>query len=858
MNTITPTITAPSDSLSDSVYGIKADTLSQLSSFGFQVPTWMTIPSTVFGEYIPESMLEQSPEEIAIFIKNVKLDSSLINSIHNWIYTNGLEDELLAVRSSICTDSSFEHTYAGQLKTHLCIRMNELPDAIIDIWASPFSSKASAYRAQWGISPRDVRIAVILQRMVDTEVSGASMCFDPSTGSRSTITISSTYGINDISSTARTDCDLYTVNFSGKMPSRVSKIYEKKKRIIPNQLTGSGTALAPVPYAMRSRSSLSTSQVMAIATITRALSSKTAKPQIIDWALSEGKFYILQSRAVSSLENIPDSTEPVQQWHLPSSPIYNSDYISPLVYSIIKKCNSEAFQAFYDRSHQEEKNIEKSVEFLGYLHGHIYIDKKAHDTLISSLPFGFVHRSTTERVSLLTKAYAYYQSNVDIKLIVKELKRFLSSNQYSIHYQSFLDCTFRELLDLYLEVEKQLSRLWESLVVNQHYINALTSLHCTESGKIQNQQQVHFDQTTLTKGNTGILEEVINICSITDAIQSRPSMKHLFEKCPTSEIRRKLGLDASIAPDDSDISIAVIRKLIHKHMETISCSITDLTDFNSDSKKMDTTIDILRIYVKNGITIDSLFLNTEKNGLKSSANRKHSFSLNYFQKRYIARKLKTLYTQKVSLNKLVTVYLKQMKHCIGLLGKKLFAEGVISEPLDIQYATTNEVTDYLKGQSVTSNLKSLISIRKQELQINSSSGINKEPFSTHGIVYNSTSDLTYPDTKAQNITLFQGIGNEINTVSGRIIMEEQLHNIGSFNNAILVVRNSNLKWIPYLPLLKGLIIQKGSPDSELSIACSILKIPMVSIESCSVAEFRDNEQIELDSCSGKISFITKS
>jgi pyruvate,water dikinase len=155
--------------------------------------------------------------------------------------------------------------------------------------------------------------------MITAESSGIAMCFDPSNGSRSNIVISSCYGINTGITTTRTDCDHFTINFSGKKASRISRIYEKKNRVIPDQLSGSGTIPGPVPYSMRSKSSLSSEQVMALATITRATTIKTGKPQILDWAFSKGTFYILQARTVNSLENIPDTTAKRQVWQLPAS-----------------------------------------------------------------------------------------------------------------------------------------------------------------------------------------------------------------------------------------------------------------------------------------------------------------------------------------------------------------------------------------------------------------------------------------------------------------------------------------------------------------------------------------------------------
>jgi pyruvate,water dikinase len=215
-------------------------------------------------------------------------------------------------------------------------------------------------------------MAVVIQQMVETESSGVAMSFDPSNGSRSNISISSVYGINVTNSTSRTDCDQFTINFSGSKPTRISKVYEKRIRIVPDLLTGSGTAIAPVPYSIRSKSSLSAQQVMALATLTRALSLKTGKPQIVDWALSKGKFYIFQTRAVSSLENIPDTTEKQQVWQSPTFDLYKSKHVSPLLYSIIKKYNANAYRSFYNRTRFKAGKPINNFEFLGYINGQIY------------------------------------------------------------------------------------------------------------------------------------------------------------------------------------------------------------------------------------------------------------------------------------------------------------------------------------------------------------------------------------------------------------------------------------------------------------------------------------------------------
>jgi phosphoenolpyruvate synthase/pyruvate phosphate dikinase len=119
---ITTTTPPPSESIPSSIFGIKADTLTQLQELGLQIPEWMVIPSTIFSEYVPESILDHCDTDIIPFIRNISLEPSLIDSIHKWVRNNGLDNAHFAVRSSICIDRSLGHTFAGQLKTNLCVR----------------------------------------------------------------------------------------------------------------------------------------------------------------------------------------------------------------------------------------------------------------------------------------------------------------------------------------------------------------------------------------------------------------------------------------------------------------------------------------------------------------------------------------------------------------------------------------------------------------------------------------------------------------------------------------------------------------------------------------------------------------
>jgi pyruvate,water dikinase len=858
MKAIVTNTTSPSESIPGSITGIKADILTQLSALGLQVPEWMLIPSTIFSEYIPESILEHPSSEVISFIRNIKLDSALIDSIHNWIHTNGIDNELFAVRSSICIDKSCDHTFAGQLKTNLCVPLNELPEAIIDVWTSPFSSKAAAYRAQWGISQKSIRIAVILQKMIPTESSGVAMCFDPSNGSRSNITITSCYGINTNSSAARTDCDQFTVNFSGEKPSRISRVYEKKNRVIPDQLSGSGTTLGPVPWSIRSKSSLTSREVMALATITRATSIKTGKPQILDWVLSKGKFYILQTRTVISLKNIPDTTEKEQVWQTPANPLIATESIPPLTYSIIKRFNADAYRSFCIRPGLKRlsRKLKNDFDFLAYINGHVYIDKSIYDQIIQSLPFDSLAHAQSKRklfvnnmISHLLLFFDYYNNNKNCKNLLKDI-----SNETDLKCKSFPDCTFRELLNIYLQLESQMGMLWKSLVINEHYLSTINSLYFNK-GENSTRSIYDFSKTGHSLGSNLLPDEIKNIAAVAEKIDQNQSVKTLFEQNSSHVIRKELGLDAAIPPTTMDISCVIIRKMILHLLDNYNSGVKDLTEFNNTCNNLNNIIDIIRLYVTQPVTIGSL---TKSDSYPESDIRTedHAAPIKPFHNRCLYALLQRLHSQRQTLNKIKNVFFNRLKRLFLLLGKKFYSEGILESVDDLQFLTRDEIKDYISGRSVTSSLKLLVNIRKQDF-LSGEKQAEPDSFFTHGIVYHSPSQSRLQSDTNQTISLFQGFGNRTSSVSGEIKIAESTSDINSLKNTILVVRDCNPKWIACLPFIKGLIIENGSIFSELSLACYRLNIPLVFSRDRYSEKFNNGDRIELDSHSGNISLISR-
>src|SRR5207247_6135032 len=90
-----------------------------------------------------------------------------------------------AVRSSATAEDLPGASFAGQQDTYLnIVGEDAVLDAVRRCWASLWTDRAVSYRASNGIDQRSVRLAVVVQRMVEASVAGILFTANPLTGKR--------------------------------------------------------------------------------------------------------------------------------------------------------------------------------------------------------------------------------------------------------------------------------------------------------------------------------------------------------------------------------------------------------------------------------------------------------------------------------------------------------------------------------------------------------------------------------------------------------------------------------------------------------------------------------------------------
>jgi pyruvate, water dikinase len=179
----------------------------------------------------------------------------------------------VAVRSSACAEDSETASYAGQQETYLNVEGADAVCArVVDCWASFFSERAVFYRAEKG-SLDDLRMAVVVQRMVAPEKSGVLFTVEPVQGRRDRMLVEAIFGLGEQVVSGHVTPDHYIVDRGGEL---------KRERLVH------GGVLAP-------------GDLVALAELGRSLEERFGCPQDVEWAIADGRVYLLQSRPVTTL-----------------------------------------------------------------------------------------------------------------------------------------------------------------------------------------------------------------------------------------------------------------------------------------------------------------------------------------------------------------------------------------------------------------------------------------------------------------------------------------------------------------------------------------------------------------------------
>ena len=304
------------------IAGGKGANLGELTNAGITVPPGFVITSETYDKFIKETGIFDEIMSIldAIDVNDTKelqgasarikeiimkayvpddIRTTVIEAYNALCQRIGKENAFVAIRSSATAEDLPEASFAGQQDTFLNISGPE--DVLIYVqkcWASLFESRAIFYREENDFDHSKVYIAVVVQEMVNAEKAGVMFTVHPSTGEEQVL-LEAAWGLGEAVVSGTVTPDTYWVDKkTGKVFN--CNISEKNTMFIKDPEAGK-TVQLDVPEDLKNKRVLSDEEIAALTKLGSRIQEHYDFPQDTEWAMENGKVFMLQSRPITTL-----------------------------------------------------------------------------------------------------------------------------------------------------------------------------------------------------------------------------------------------------------------------------------------------------------------------------------------------------------------------------------------------------------------------------------------------------------------------------------------------------------------------------------------------------------------------------
>jgi pyruvate, water dikinase len=310
--------------------GGKGANLGEIIKIGIPVPEGFVVTTSSFDRLIQIYNLGKALQEIiektnvddttALLQASKKLKgiilsqkmpnevmSKVIQSYKNMSTTDAIElnsheikeASLVAVRSSATAEDLPTASFAGQQATFLNVTGEKnLIESIMKCWASLYEPRAIFYRAKHGISKAS--IAVIVQKMIDSKKSGILFTIDPTTG-ENVVLIEAIWGLGEAIVGGEVSPDLYKVSKdSGKNPKIIDIQVSNKTKMRVRDYTSNNTVKVDVAHDKATAQVITREEILELTNYGLVIENHYDHPQDIEFAISNNKITILQTRPITS------------------------------------------------------------------------------------------------------------------------------------------------------------------------------------------------------------------------------------------------------------------------------------------------------------------------------------------------------------------------------------------------------------------------------------------------------------------------------------------------------------------------------------------------------------------------------
>lgn len=667
------------------------------------------------------------------------------------------KDKIYAVRSNCFIEDNKDRSHAGEFKTLLNIKYQDLERAIYEV--------KSSYKGKLG--------TVIIQEMVDSDISGVAFSINP-IGILNEIVIvyGNGLGCNIVDDRIESNTIYYNRDDEKYYTSISNKEIEMEDDIIRDLIDN----------------------ILKIEDILKYSCD-------IEYAIKNGKIFILQARPITGLDI-------KEQIILDNSNIVESypGIVLPLTQSFGKEIYSEVFRNIIFRLSNDMKLVNNMdiifKNMVDSYNGRMYYRISNWYEILRLLPFsnsiikiwqnslGVENRNIEnivgKKIKLKTKlniinSFLKYLGN-RTPIEMHKLNRYFKDNLYEYNRQVKKADSIEELIEVYENIKKDLGEKWDITLVNDMY--------------------------------TFIYSHFSNKKHISD-------IKDIASKKPLIDLNKLIDIKNNFGLDSKEYLIAK-KRFIRLYGDRCAGEL-----------KLET-----KTYRTNEELLDELV----KFGNKINVQTKNRYRHHIIERRAILG-IKNREESRLNRSRIFGI----TREIMLKIGKLMVEQDLLSDTKDIFYLNLDEIRN-------TQDYKELVYKRKVEYEYYKSIPTNKRVVLANKIINKPIENIKI-SYNSENKNMLYGLATSYGKITGKVIKVYTPDVKLDVKDKIIVAESTDPGWVYMIERCKGIIVERGSLLSHTAIISRELKKPAIVNVKNAMNILKDNDIVELDTKSGRITVI---
>ena len=846
----------------DSNMGGKARSLLRLLRAGFPVPNFFVLAPQAFRDSLTPAQhaaVESASDAEALrsALADLVPGSPVRRELSAALLGVDRTEAVFAVRSSAPDEDGAEHSFAGQLKSFLGVRPQDIEQRIADVWKSGFSAAVCAYRAQQGLPWPPAAPAVIVQEMIEPDTAGVAFSSDPVTGDRSLAVIASNYGLATSVVSGEADSDLHHVDRSGHIIKRQIAIKTRVDRF--SAAAPEGVAPVAVTAKRARRPALTDEQVRQVAEAVRRIETLFGSPQDVEWAIAGGRLHLLQARPITALSFGGADGNARQIWDNSNIVESYGGVTTPLTFSFARRAYEGVYRQFCRTMRVPLPVIEANDSIfrrmLGQIRGRVYYNLLNWYQLIAMLPGYTFNRRFMEQMMGVKEHLAESTPTSPVhaplpRRLLDALRlaaslaglagNYLRLRSKTTAFQRRLEDALRargsglagatpdQLVAAFRDLEQRLLTRWDAPLVNDFF----TMIFSGVIGRLCERWGLN---------TAGPVHQAL-LCSGGRMVSTEPARRIV-------EMARLAAADKDllriVGQEDMSELIPRLRRFPEFHLK-LRAYLERFGERCTDELKLESAtlqenpLPLLRAIAALAASHAGKSGGPQAQGADGTAPRADAEAhvnaalsgrpLRRWAFSWVLRNARERVRIRENLRYERTRVFGRVRTIFLELGRRFHQRGLLQEPRDIFFLEVDEIFGFVQGYAAGTNLKGLVSLRRQEYEEYARQEKPAERFETRGIVYHGnrfTGGNGRIDADALAGDLRKGIGCGPGIASGRarVVTDPSAAHIEP--GEILVAERTDPGWVMLFPLASGLVVERGSLLSHSAIVAREMGIPTV-------------------------------